>query len=135
MIKLNFLNFALLALLIAILFSTCCKGDGITNLKLYESNLFLRIGETAELIVIMQPNNASKQNINRTSSNEDIATVNTDVVTANTVGTEIITATTENGKDTASCSVLISFPILRIVQLCDPQLGFGGFNNDVQMEL
>jgi predicted MPP superfamily phosphohydrolase len=114
--------------LITILFSTCCKES---NLKLNESKLFLKIGETAALMATIQPNCANSQNIRWTSGNDDIATVNAGVVTAKTVGTAIITATTENGKHTASCSVFVSFPILRIVQLCDPQLGFGGFNNDV----
>jgi len=119
--------------LASILLSTCRQQEiDVTKVILNESELNLNIGETAELIAIIQPDNATNHNIKWTSSNINVATVNEGIVYAKTAGTVTITVITESNNHSASCTVFVSFPILRIVQLCDPQLGFGVFNNDVE---
>ena len=132
MVKFRFLYLALIAILTIILLSTCRNKEiEVSELILSESELSLNIGETVELIASIKPENATDQNIIWRSSNINVASVNNGFVTAKTSGTTVITATTERGNHTASCTIFVSFPILRIVQLCDPQLGFGNFNSDV----
>jgi hypothetical protein len=71
------------------------------------SGLFA-VGNTRQLTVIFTPDNATNKTITWSSSNEAVATVsNTGLVTAKTLGTAAITATTADGNKTANFSVTV----------------------------
>lgn len=64
---------------------------------------------TKQLTAVVYPTDAANKNVTWTSSNNDIATVDdTGLVTAKTVGTATITATTEDGGYTDTCVVKVT---------------------------
>ncbi|AZV57184.1 Ig-like domain-containing protein [Clostridium sp. AWRP] len=66
-------------------------------------------GKTLQLNASVQPDNATNKNISWTSDKTDIAAVDKNgVVTGVKEGTATITATTEDGKKTAACTVTVS---------------------------
>lgn len=65
-------------------------------------------GDTGKIIATIEPSNATNKNITWTTSNQDIATVNNGVVTPLKEGKATITATTEDGKITATCEITVS---------------------------
>jgi len=100
-----------------------CSID-VTDITLNVTKYQLAPGETILLIANVQPDNATNVNVTWTSNNPNVATVTDNgLVSAITEGNAIITVTTEDGNKTASCDVTVN-SILRIVQWCDPQLGF-----------
>jgi uncharacterized protein YjdB len=73
----------------------------ITDLTLIE-------GDVEFLTAEIQPYNATNQNINWSSDNESVATVDdSGMVTAVSVGSAVITVTTEDGGRTATCAVTV----------------------------
>lgn len=69
----------------------------------------LGIGETFQLTATVSPANATNKGVTWTSSNLAVATVdNQGVVTALTVGTCRITATTRDGQKTAFCNLTVT---------------------------
>lgn len=65
--------------------------------------------ETKQLTAVVYPTNAANKNVTWTSNNNDIATVDdTGLVTAKTVGTATITATTADGSCTDTCVVTVT---------------------------
>jgi len=76
--------------------------------------------DTVTLIATVLPNNADNKTIIWTSSNPNAATVNDKgLVTAVTKGVTIITATTQNGNKTATCTVTtIVIPVINITLNC-----------------
>jgi len=70
--------------------------------------LTLSIGETAQLTVIVTPNDATNQNVIWSSSDPDVATVVDGLVTAVDEGTAIITVTTVDGGHTVTCEVTVT---------------------------
>jgi uncharacterized protein YjdB len=76
---------------------------------LIKSNGSLNIGGTEQLGATYEPLNSTNKTIIWTSSDENIATVDsTGLVTAIAVGDVIITATSEDGNKTSSCSYEIT---------------------------
>ena len=64
---------------------------------------------TKQLTAVVYPTNATNKNVTWTSDNNDIATVDdTGLVTAKTVGTATITATTADGSCTDTCVVTVT---------------------------
>ena len=108
-----------------------CKKDSDSNEDIHVTKITLNVNkyqlapdETIILIANVQPDNATNVNVTWTSSNPNVATVTDNgLVSAITEGNAIITVTTEDGNKMASCDVIVN-SILRIVQWCDPQLGF-----------
>ncbi|MBR3469116.1 MAG: InlB B-repeat-containing protein [Lachnospiraceae bacterium] len=68
--------------------------------------LSLFVGESAEIHAIIDPSDASNQDVAWTSTNNDVATVRGGVVSAVAPGMAIITATSSNGL-TATCPVRV----------------------------
>ena len=77
-------------------------------MTLSQTSAKLLFGETLTLTATVAPANATNKRVTWSSSNEDVATVDENgVVTAKTEGTATITATTADGKKTATCKVTV----------------------------
>ncbi len=84
------------------------KPIEVTGVSLNLTTRELKIGDTFKLIPTITPNNATNKNVTWSSSDDNIATVNTKgVVTAVAVGDATITVTTEDGKKTTTCAVTV----------------------------
>lgn len=78
-----------------------------TGVSLNKTTLNMQLNQTEKLTATVKPDNATNKNVTWTSDNTAVATVGTDgTVTAVSVGTAKITATTHNG-NTASCTVQV----------------------------
>ena len=83
----------------------------VTRVSLNRSSLSLLAGNTASLTATVAPANATQPAVIWSSSNTAVATVNYNgVVTAVSVGTAIITATTYDGGRSETCGVCVSAP-------------------------
>ena len=80
----------------------------VTGITLDKSVLSLEIGETALLTATISPSNATNKLMSWTSSNNSVATVTNGRITAVSLGTATITATTVDGAKTATCRVTVT---------------------------
>src|SRR5690606_9260341 len=77
--------------------------------SLDKSILNLTVGGNSTLIATVEPASASNKGVSWSSSDPSVAMVdNNGAVTANSVGTAIITVTTEDGNFTAACTATVS---------------------------
>ena len=77
-----------------------------TGISLNKSSMGLSIGNTGTLTASITPSNASNKNVNWTSSNPQVVSVDSNgVVTAKSEGTATITAKTVSGGKSATCKV------------------------------
>ncbi len=81
----------------------------VTGIKLDESSISMNEGDTKKLTATIIPDNATNKNVTWASSDEKVATVSNGLITALSVGTTTITATTEDGGKTASCKVEVKY--------------------------
>jgi putative cell wall-binding protein len=89
-------------------FSIMPNQAAVTGITLSDSQLDLIIGDQQNIKANVLPYDAANKNISWTSSNPDIAAVDsTGKVTALKVGTAIITATTVDGNKSATCTVTV----------------------------
>ena len=79
----------------------------VTGISLSQSTLSITVGGTATLSYTISPSNATNQNVTWSASNSNV-TVSNGVVTANTIGSSVVTVTTADGGHTASCSITVS---------------------------
>ena len=79
----------------------------VESVSLDKTELELIEGDKATLVATVLPENADNKNVIWNSSNEEIATVEDGVVTAIKEGEATITAKTEDGEKTATCSVTV----------------------------
>ena len=77
----------------------------VTGVVLNESNLNLTVGESRQLVVTVQPINATNKNVIWHSSKTSVATVENGQVTAKGEGQALIYVTHEDGTYWASCNV------------------------------
>ena len=82
-----------------------CTYDLVKSISLDITNLQLTDGNSQMLEVVFNPADASNQNVSWTSSNPSVATVTDGIVSASALGITTITATSEDGNHTATCSV------------------------------
>lgn len=83
----------------------------VTDIGLSESSLSIYVGEFRQLSATISPSSASNQNVHWSSSDESIATVDSDgSVTAIAGGNATITVTTVDGSFTDACSVTVAAP-------------------------
>ena len=84
----------------------------VAEIKLSQSTLSMKKGETAALTVTITPENATDKAVDWTSSDTKIATVDsTGKVTAVSAGTASITCTAKDGSDKkATCKVTVTDP-------------------------
>lgn len=81
----------------------------VTEVKLDKTNLSLEVGDTATLTATVEPDEASNKNVTWSSDGTSVATVDdTGKVTAISVGSATITATTQDGNKTATCTVTVT---------------------------
>lgn len=94
----------------------CAKSKNFinaTSICLNNQNISLLVGESCTLTATVLPSDASDKSISWKSSNTSVATVNDGVVTAISVGTATISATTNDGSDlTSTCQVTVTDPIV-----------------------
>lgn len=80
----------------------------VTSVELNLKTLDMKIGESSNLSATVNPANATNKNVNWTSSNESVATVDeSGNVTAVGEGTADITVETVDGNTTATCTVKV----------------------------
>ncbi len=81
----------------------------VTGVTVTPATLALTAGESDTLTANVAPDNATNKTVNWTSSNPAVATVDANgMVTAIAEGTATITATTEDGGKTATCTVTVN---------------------------
>ena len=79
----------------------------VKSVYLNKSVLELNIGDNTTLTATLTPENATNKNITWKSSNTSVVTVENGTITAKSVGNATITATTEDGGKTATCSITV----------------------------
>jgi formylglycine-generating enzyme required for sulfatase activity len=104
-----FYLFAAAAVLTAVTVS--CKTE-VSDVQLDKTELTLLRGETAILKATVLPADADNPAISWKSNNKSVAKVdNNGMVIAESVGTAVITVTTEEGGKTAKCTVTVTHPL------------------------
>ncbi len=84
----------------------------VTDLTLNAKSYTLVPGEAAKLIATVIPSDATNQDVTWSSSNTDIATVDTNgIVTAKAAGIAVIVVTTMDGSISHSCAINVVNPI------------------------
>lgn len=83
----------------------------VTGITLSSETATISINKTITLTATIEPANATNTAITWESDRPDIATVTDGVVTGISEGTAIITATTEDGNKTATCTVIVTAPL------------------------
>ena len=81
---------------------------GVLSAVMDKTAVCITPGETEQLAVIIEPQNAVNKNIIWTSWDESVATVKDGTVTGVAYGKTMITAATEDGGYTAKCEVTVS---------------------------
>ena len=85
------------------------RGIAVTGVKVTPTTVDLKVTETKQLTITVEPATATNKNYTCKSDKEGVATVdNTGLVTAVGVGTATITITTEDGGKTITCSVNVT---------------------------
>ena len=80
----------------------------VKTITLNKKTLSMYVGDTETLIATITPENATDKTLTWKSSKESVATVSNGKVTAKSVGTTTITATSTDGKVVATCDVTVS---------------------------
>ena len=88
--------------------STGYQNIAPVSISLNKTTSSIRQGRTDALTATFNPTNTTNKNIIWSSSNTAVATVVNGTVTGVTPGTATITATTEDGAKTATCSVTVT---------------------------
>ncbi len=87
----------------------------VESISLNKSDITISRGDSETLYATIYPTNATNKNIIWSSSNSDIASVNSSgVVTGKGIGTATITAKTEDGGYTSSCNITVNIPPLSV---------------------
>ncbi len=80
-----------------------------TSVKLNKSSASIKAGSTLQLTATVNPSNASIKSVKWSSSNKDVATVNSNgLVTAKKGGTATITCTTNSAGKKATCKITVT---------------------------
>jgi uncharacterized protein YjdB len=93
----------------------------VEDLILDKTELVISLGKSETLKATFVPEGTTDQTLTWTSSDPNVATVEEGLVTAVTIGTATVTATTSNGK-TATCAVTVTEPIVEGVILNKTEL-------------
>lgn len=85
--------------------SITVEATPVTSIELDKTSASLKVGETLTLTATIKPDNATNKKVIWSSSNAEIATVEDGVVTAIKEGEATISAKTEDGGKTATCTI------------------------------
>lgn len=85
--------------------SITVEATPVTSIELDKTSASLKVGEALTLTATIKPDNATNKKVIWSSSNAEIATVEDGVVTAIKEGETTITAKTEDGGKTATCTI------------------------------
>ena len=84
----------------------------VTGVSLDKTTLTVAAGGNAKLTATVAPANATNKSVTWSSSNQAIATVDSEGnVTVKSAGTATITVTTKDGGKTATCTVTVGIPV------------------------
>ena len=85
----------------------------VTEVTLNTNSLELKTDTTGELKATINPLDATNKIVTWSSSKASVATVDEKgIVTAKSTGETIITVTTDDGKHTATCKVIVSDSVI-----------------------
>ena len=110
-------------------YTASCKvtvsAISVTGVTLNKSNTTIVSGNTESLTATVSPSNAANKNVTWSSSNTNVATVNSSgVVTAKSEGTANITVKTNDGGKTAICKVtVVTVPMITTSSLPNGEVG------------
>ena len=91
------------------------SGDvSVTGISLDKASLAVTVDSSVQLNASVEPENAQNKTVYWESSNPAVASVSAGLVTAKSKGTAIITAKTDDGGYTATCTVTVSQPVTGI---------------------
>jgi len=98
---------------------TSCQKSGpqeiaVTGITLDKPTIELTEGESVSLTATIAPKDATNQKYSWSSSDESVASVSSGKVTALKAGTATITAKTDDGGKTATCSVTVKSKIVNV---------------------
>lgn len=79
----------------------------VTGIQLNKEKTTIAVNETELLTATVMPENATNKKVTWTSSDNNIVTVEEGKITGKKAGTATVTATTEDGNKTASCTVVV----------------------------
>ena len=117
-------NFLITAILATLFSFSACSGDddvSVVSVRLNESEITLRIGETRRLTPTIIPDNATDKGVTWVSRDENIAAVTDDgLVRAEGAGSTSITVATNNNNLKATCYVTVNKPDPARVTLSKP---------------
>lgn len=80
----------------------------VSGISLSATSLRMMVGDVSTLKVTFTPENATNKNVNWRSDTESVAVVNNGVITCLATGKTTITATSQDGNKTASCTVIVT---------------------------
>ena len=86
----------------------------VSGISLDRSSISVSIGSSEQLNASVKPENAQNKTVHWESSNPAVASISAGLVTAKSKGTAIITARTDDGGYTATCTVTVSQPVTGI---------------------
>lgn len=91
----------------------------VTGVTVSPSDLTINMGESKTLSATVSPSDASEKGVTWTSSNPNVADVNSTsgTVSAKGLGTAVITATTKDGNMTATCNVTVKEAVIYATSL------------------
>jgi hypothetical protein len=92
----------------------------VDSIELTPSTLTIEEGKQGSVSVIFTPSNATNQNVSWSTSNSSVATANNGIITAHAAGTATITATTQDGNRTSTCTITVTVNRLTYYQLKYP---------------
>ena len=102
------------------------KKISVDGISLDKNELTINVGESFKLSAAISPANASNKKITWTSDKPEIAEVDQDGnVTGKAAGNAVITATTEDGNNTANCNVTVKFIHIESISLDKNELDLG----------
>ena len=98
----------------------------VTGVTLDKSTLSMQVGDSQKLTSTVRPSNATNQSVKWSVNNSNVIVQN-GTVTAKTVGTSIVTVTTNDGNHEAQCTVEVT---AKQVQPSEPHTNIRGLNID-----
>ncbi len=104
---------------------------GVSGVTMDKTAVSVAPGETEQLAVIIEPQNAANKNVIWTSWDESIATVKDGTVTGVAYGKTLITAAAEDGGYMAKCEVTVSASPSKFFFVNGVITGYSGTDTDV----